>query len=104
MIKTSFKKDNNQIVEIKVSGHAMHSKYGTDIVCAAVSTAIIVSLNALEHLNIKDNVSFELEDGYFKLKTLINDFNTNAILNNLEYTLSDLEKQFPKNIKNQKEA
>ena len=72
MIKTVLKQNNDQIVAIHVSGHAMHAKHGTDIVCASVSTAIIVTINALEHLHLHSNIEFELRDGYFDLKVIEN--------------------------------
>ena len=37
---------NNKI--IKVLGHADYAQYGSDIVCASVSTAVYMSINQIE--------------------------------------------------------
>ena len=45
-----------------------------------------------------------IEEGYFKLEVLKENGILNKLLLNLEYTLHDLEKQYPKYIKYQKEG
>jgi len=78
----------------------MYSESGTDIVCAAVSTAIIMTVNQLDIFNQLSNVDYEILTGNFKLKVLSNNDLIQNILKNLEYTLNDLKNQYPKNIKN----
>ncbi|HHW79817.1 MAG TPA: ribosomal-processing cysteine protease Prp [Acholeplasmataceae bacterium] len=103
MIEAYYKLENGKITEIEVSGHAEYDESGKDIVCAAVSTAIIVSANAIEMLDLNDNRSLTIEEGYFKIEVLKNNDVLNKLLKNLEYTLYDLEQQYPEYIKNQKE-
>lgn len=92
------KTKNEYIFEIK--GHGGLAESGKDILCASVSTAIYMTLNLLESIscyNIKKNAS--LSEGYTKIVYNMSDINGYKILDNLEFTLKDLEKQFPKNIK-----
>lgn len=103
MIVANYRLKNGEILELEVSGHAEYDESGKDIVCAAVSTAIIVTANAIEMLNLNDNRSLTIEEGYFKLEVLKDHDILNKLLKNLEYTLYDLEQQYPDYIKNQKE-
>ncbi len=100
MIKYLF---NKKTYEIEVSGHANFDEHGKDIVCASVSTAVILSANLIERLNEQQHISVKVEDGYFHItvKTLTD--HIKAILDNLIWTLQELEKQYPKYIKYQKE-
>ena len=45
-----------------------------------------------------------IDEGYFKFKVLEHEHVLDKLLENLEYTLYDLEKQYPYYIKNQKEG
>ena len=96
MIRANFYQDNNKIQTIEISGHAEYDESGKDIVCAAVSTAIIVTVNAINLVGFIDYIEYVIEEGYFKLEV-------DQLLINLDYTLHDLEKQYPKYIKYQKE-
>ena len=104
MIEAYYKLVDDKITAIEVSGHAEYDESGKDIVCAAVSTAIIVTANAIELLDLNKNRSLFIEEGYFKLEVLKNDKILEKPLKNLEYTLHDLEQQYPKYIKNQREG
>ncbi|VEU80750.1 ribosomal-processing cysteine protease Prp [Haploplasma axanthum] len=104
MIKASYLVENGIIQSIEISGHAEYDHSGKDIVCAAVSTAIIVTANAIELLDLNSNRELWIDEGYFKIEVLNNNEIVNKLLLNLEYTLYDLEKQYPKYIKNQKEG
>ena len=95
MIKIDLRK-NTLNYEIIVKGHALFDDYGKDIVCASVSTALIMSANLIEKFGI--NADIKKQKRYFKLNVINSDV-TKKIIENLEYTLKDLELQFPKNIK-----
>lgn len=101
-IKTIYDKD--VILEIIVKGHANYKAKGEDIVCAAVSTATILTANAIEHLGLNQKIDLEVSEGYFKISPKENNEIIVGLLKNLEYTLQDLIKQYPKYIKNQKEG
>lgn len=104
MIKYHFKKDHGFIKELDVKGHALFGEYGTDIVCSAVSTALIVTVNAIETLGYKENFYAKVEEGNFELQ--INQTNDviEGLLINLEYTLNELAAQYKTYIKNHKEG
>ncbi|CCV64070.1 Predicted ribosomal protein [Alteracholeplasma palmae J233] len=102
MIKYSIKKHNDQIQEIKVTGHADYSESGSDIVCASVSTAIILTVNGIEFLGSIKNIEVDLKEGYFNLIVKENDKIVEGLLKNLEYTFEQLKTDYKKYIKNQK--
>ena len=61
-----FRKNNN-IVGYIASGHSSYSEYGTDIVCAAVSTALqLPILGMQEILKIKPELTID-ENGYLEV-------------------------------------
>lgn len=95
---------NEFINSIEVKGHANYDVKGKDIVCAAVSTAIIVTYNAIKHLNLDNNVTHKINDGYFLINVLNNNDIVNSLLKNLEHTLIELEKDYKKYMKHQKEG
>lgn len=104
MINVNYLVKNGKIQEIEVTGHAEYDESGKDIVCAAVSTAIIVTANAVELLDLNSHRKLMIDEGYFKFEVLKDDKILEKLILNLEYTLYDLEKQYPYYIKNQKEG
>ncbi|MFA6801037.1 MAG: ribosomal-processing cysteine protease Prp [Acholeplasmataceae bacterium] len=104
MIKVHIKHDLNQINQIEVSGHASYDDSGKDIVCSAVSTAIIVTINALEKLEVLDQVKYDIEEGYFFMVIDKHNDILNALIDNLVYSLDNLNSQYPKYIKIKKEG
>ncbi|MCU0105051.1 ribosomal-processing cysteine protease Prp [Acholeplasma vituli] len=103
MIKYHVCKDQT-ITSIRVSGHANYKKHGEDIVCAAVSTATILSANLLERMGFNGDYAVQVEDGFFDLKVIKSNPILEQVLINLSETLNELELQYPKYIKHQKEG
>ncbi|KXT29270.1 hypothetical protein AXA84_0217 [Candidatus Phytoplasma oryzae] len=102
MIKYFFFKENDNIKVISVKGHACYSvKKNNDIICSSVSTAILMTLNSIELLGFKKNIYYELKKGYFFLKVLMFNLIIDKLLQNLEYTLKNLNKKYSKNLKNE---
>lgn len=104
MITVKSMYDNNQFKKIIVKGHANYKAKGEDIVCAAVSTATILTANAIEHLKLDQHIDLEVSEGYFELSLKSENDIVSGLIKNLEYTLHELEIQYPKYIKNQKEG
>jgi uncharacterized protein YsxB (DUF464 family) len=104
MITSKFIYHNEKIIEIFVTGHANYKKHGEDIICAAVSASTLVTANAIEHLGLNQKIDLTVKDGYFNIKLKESNEIVEKLLKNLEYTLNDLEKQYPKYMKNQKEG
>lgn len=95
------KKENEATAEIK--GHANYGDYGTDIVCASISTACIFTANLIEKLNLGYNIiDLVCEEGYFRLQVKTTDGTSKAVFENLEFMLDEISKQYPKYLKNQK--
>lgn len=90
---------NQNLESITISGHALFSDYGTDIVCAAVSTAAIMTVNAIERLNEITNIKVIIEDGYIEITVLKPTKVVLGLLDNLIYSLNDIKLQYPKNLK-----
>ena len=96
MIKIKLKKDNNYVKEIIIKGHALYDDFGKDIVCAAVSSTVITSINASLLIN-KQSLSY-VEDNGLEIKILSDDEVTTKIINNMISNLIELEKAYPGNI------
>jgi uncharacterized protein YsxB (DUF464 family) len=101
MIKYQIISSNELIEAIIVKGHANYSTSGTDIVCASVSTAIIMTVNSLEIFKMQDEINFKLNESDFELKVIKTNQTIQNILSNLKYTLDELTIQYPKYLKNQ---
>lgn len=93
MIKINIKKD-----QIKIEGHSNYSEYGTDIVCASVSSISITTINALLRLD-KECIKYEEKDGFIKLDILKHNNYVDILIENMIDLLKELEKQYKKNIK-----
>ncbi len=97
MVLVSIKKDKNGIIEsVIMKGHANYRE-DNDIVCASISTMLIVSVNAILEF---DNNAIKVEEGSkIVLKNLKKDDITNKLLINLEKSLYEIQKQYERNIK-----
>lgn len=93
MIKVNIKKNH-----IEIKGHAMYDDAGKDIVCAAVSTIVITTVNAIVRFD-NNAVKYEEKDGYISIDILKDTIVTNTLILNMIELLKDLEKQYKKNIK-----
>ena len=96
MIKVKLTKKSGIIKNITVKGHALYDDFGKDIVCAAVSSTIITSVNA--SLLIDENSLSYLESNGLNINILKDDEVTTKIINNMITNLLELEKAYPNNI------
>lgn len=99
MIKYHKTLRDQNLESLVISGHALFADFGNDIVCAAVSTAVIMTINAIESLGERANIKVIIEEGYVEINVLKSTKIVDGLLNNLTYSLNDLNLQFPKNIK-----
>lgn len=96
LVKT-YTKDNN-IEEVSIKGHANYKEYGKDIVCSAVSSIAICTINAI--YSFSDNsIEVEESDGYLHIKILKQDDITITLIKNMIRCLKDIESNYPTNIK-----
>lgn len=96
MIKVLIKSNDNNIYEIVIKGHANYNDYGNDIVCAAVSTMTISTVNAINSLD--ESIDYDENSGLLKIKVLSVTQVNQKLLNNLIIQLEELKSNYPKNI------
>lgn len=99
MIKVNVLGKNDKI---EILGHAMYDDFGKDIVCAGVSSIVTTTVNAILTFN-KDYISYSSDKDEFTI--LINNHNeiVDNLINNMINMLSQIEEDYPKNIKIRKE-
>ena len=92
MIKVKVSKNN-----ISILGHANYDDYGKDIVCAAVSSIVMCSVEAISKFDIK---AIDIKQSNNKLDIVINktDDITSKLIDNMLNCLKELEKKYSKNI------
>lgn len=93
MIKVEVSNNN-----ISILGHANYDDYGKDIVCSAVSSVVLCSIEAISSFDI-DAITIEQQEN--KLVIVINkkDNITVTLINNMIKCLKEIEKKYSRNIK-----
>ena len=92
MIKVLRSKKN-----ISITGHAMYADFGQDIVCSAVSSIVITSINGILSINPSALIYNNSKDG---LEIEIKSFDdiTLKLIDNMMELLIKLSNDYPKNI------
>lgn len=92
MIKVLRSKKN-----ISITGHAMYDDFGKDIVCSAVSSIVITSLNGILSINPSALIYNNSKDG---LEIEIKSFDdiTLKLIDNMMELLIKLSNDYPNNI------
>ena len=98
MIKIKIDYDENYVSKFKISGHSGYDIKGNDIVCAAVSSLVISSINLALRLNEK-SVDVKQEDGLIDANILIHDKVINEIFLNMINMLEELQNDYKNNLK-----
>lgn len=96
MVKVFVKKENSNIKEILFKGHALYSDYGKDIVCAAISSIVITTVNGILSID-KEAISY-IEKPDLVIKINNNSFVCDKLIENMLNLLKELEHDYPKNI------
>ncbi len=98
MIKVRIEEKENKVTKITLLGHALYDDYGKDIVCAAVSSTVLCTINGILAI---DSKALEVETE--KDKLIINikkdSLVTTKLINNMIRCLTSIENDYPKNIK-----
>ncbi|VWL85927.1 ribosomal-processing cysteine protease Prp [Oceanivirga miroungae] len=99
MINVLFKRNKEHILYFEIKGHSNLSFYGTDIVCAAVSSISVMTINGiLEYL--KYDLPYKQDDGYIEFSVEDNrDEKVQTLLHSMYLYLDELSRQYPKNLK-----
>lgn len=91
MIKVIIKED-----VITISGHANYDEYGKDIVCSAVSSTVITTVNGI--LSI-DNSAIEVTEGEkVEIKILKHSNVVDKLISNMINLLTELQNDYKDNI------
>lgn len=98
MITVTIKKEQDHFTNIQISGHAMYADYGKDIVCSAVSSIAITTVNAILALSL-NSISYQVNDQGLLIEITKQDETTEILLGNMIAMLKELEQKYPKNIK-----
>ena len=98
MIKIEFYSGINGLCGFEAQGHSMSADSGEDIICAFVSSACLMTANTVTEI-IGLDADAQSEDGYLKLMILENSAKAQDILSGLRLHLTELEKEYPENIK-----
>lgn len=96
MVKIVVKREDEIIKDITFKGHAMSDVKGRDIVCASISSMLIITVNAILEFD-ESAISYE-EKKEFYLTNLKKDEITNTLLSNLVNHLKELSLTYKKNI------
>lgn len=91
-------KTDDFIESISIKGHTGYNVSGKDIVCAAISSSAITTVNGILCLD-KEAIKVVQDDGYLQISTLKKSDITNKLLENLLDMLLQIEKDYPKNVK-----
>ena len=95
-----FKNSKNQYIGFECIGHSGYSQSGSDIVCAAVTSAALMSINTITDVLMVNPMSARAEYGEIFLRVAVKDAgNVSSILKGLKLHLENLEEQYPQNIK-----
>lgn len=94
MIKVTLIKENDQIIGLEVSGHALFAELGKDLICAGVSSIIVGGFNAFSDDDIDE---IKLDAGYAKVRLKPN--RGQEILHTIIVQLKTIENSYPKYIK-----
>ena len=98
MIKVRFLIGNKQLTGFEIKGHAMFAESGSDVVCAAVSSAAFMAANTITEI-IGAKADASADDGMMCVTLSQSDEQTETVLRGLEFHLTELSKQYPENIK-----
>jgi len=97
MIQIKSEKNNGKFTKVKVLGHALYDDYGKDIVCSAVSSIVITTVNGILSIN-KDNLNYMVSKQGINIKINSEDQITQILIKNMLCLLKDLAKKYPQNI------
>lgn len=98
MTKITILKKCGRVVGYKSTGHTGYSQGGNDIVCASLSTILQTPIIAMQNI-LGLNPKIVVKDGYLDVKIVGSDNRLDILLDSMALMISELSKQYPKNIK-----
>jgi hypothetical protein len=99
MISVTFYKSGDTLTGCKISGHSGYAEEGSDIVCAAVSSAAIMTVNTITDI-LHINADVTASDGLIIFKLSHEDaVKASDLIEGLQLHLNALSEQYKKYIK-----
>ncbi len=97
MIVVKVKYRDTSVCEVTITGHANYDDFGKDIVCSAVSSIVITTVNGIDKIS-SDCLS--VEEKKDQMKIIVNHFDEigQKLLLNMIELLKELQVNYPKNI------
>ena len=100
MTTASFFKRNGKIYKFRVCGHSGYAEQGSDIVCAAVSSMVMLTVNVItEDLSLPCSIKVEEDDAVIELSLEQENEFAHILLSGLERELSNLANDYSENIR-----
>lgn len=96
MIKVNIIKDDS-FKKVIIDGHALYDDFGKDIVCAATSSIVTTTVNAILSLK-EDAINYKYMENSFVIDNISNDETTQILIGNMVSLLKELEEKYPKNV------
>lgn len=90
------KKESIEKIEIK--GHTGYDEFGKDILCAAISSIVTTTVNAIIRFN-KNAINYKVDDAEIVINVLKHDNVVDTLIVNMVDELKSLSKQYKQNIK-----
>lgn len=87
---------------ILITGHANYDEHGRDIICSSVSSIVTTTVNAILIFDSK-SIKYNVKEGLVKIDIIKEDETTRKLLDNMVNLFIDLTKDYPKNIKVERE-
>lgn len=98
MIRTVFRLHENRITGFTVKGHSGTADRGSDIVCAAVSSAAYMTVNTLTEI-VNAETQIDVKDGFLHCTVLNGDEGARVILEGFRLHMEQLCEEYPAAIK-----
>ena len=96
MITVQFFESGGKLTGFEIKGHALFAEHGSDIVCAAASSAAIMAANTITEV-FAQAAEVETGEGYLLLKGATSEA-SQGVLAGLKMHFAQLAEQYPANI------
>ncbi len=89
---------DNTTKRICVSGHSGYAEAGSDIVCSAISTAVMLAGSILEEVCPEYIINTDDRKAEIDIEIIQVNEMSSIVMKNLYLTLSEISRQYPKNV------
>ena len=89
---------NTKRDRITIDGHAGFDDLGHDVVCAAVSSIVNTTIEAIASFDASA-IDVKSKSGHVTINILKHDDITEVLLGNMQACIEDVRRQYPSNIK-----